>query len=140
MQYLLDSLCLIPVTLVLAGAGELLAVAAVFGLRSGWGFALSVCLGLVALAAVIGLQFWWFAYRPYTHGDQTLGMGWRGLRVVRLDGRPVSPGDHTVRWLLLWLVDAQLYGIVGLIIMSQSRLHQRLGDIATQTIVVRVPR
>lgn len=57
-------------------------------------------------------------------------------RVVALDGDPSGLHRHTVRWLLL-VVEAGFYGLIALVTMSLSGRHQRLGDMAASTIVVR---
>ena len=53
-----------------------------------------------------------------------------------LCGFAPSLGALTVRWLLL-VVDGSFFGLVGLVIMSATARHQRLGDIAASTYVVR---
>lgn len=89
---------------------------------------------LVGLVGAVAIPFFVFAYWPSTHGGQTPAMRWLGLRVVREeDGGPPTLGQHAVRWLLL-IVDG---GLIGLIVVSTSQRHQRLGDMAAKTLVVR---
>jgi hypothetical protein len=59
-----------------------------------------------------------------------------GLRVVRADGRIAGAGRILLRELLLG-VDAAIGGMVGLIAVLTTRSHQRVGDLAASTYVVR---
>jgi uncharacterized RDD family membrane protein YckC len=126
-QYILDALLVIVPLLVLAFG---LAVAA------GGSFQLEGAAALLffLVPAVLGwlVHAWW----PSTHGGQTPAMGWLKLRIVTAEGGPPSLGALTVRWLLL-VVDGSFFGLVGLVIMSATARHQRLGDIAASTYVVR---
>jgi uncharacterized RDD family membrane protein YckC len=93
-------------------------------------------LGVVMLLSLAG--FWFvFAWWPHRHQGQTPAMGWLGLRVVSVEtgGQPTL-GALSVRCLLL-LVDGAFAGLVGLIVMSNNPRHQRLGDMAASTVVVR---
>jgi uncharacterized RDD family membrane protein YckC len=126
-QYILDAL-LVIVPLVVLGFG--LAVAA------GGSFQVDGAAALLffLVPAVLGwlVHAWW----PSTHGGQTPAMGWLKLRIVTAEGGSPSLGALTVRWLLL-VVDGSFFGLVGLVIMSATARHQRLGDIAASTYVVR---
>ena len=85
----------------------------------------------------LGGAFVVFCYWPSTHQGQTPAMGWLNLRIVREeDGGVPTLGQCVVRWLLL-VVDGLFAGIVGLIVMSTSARHQRVGDMAAKTLVVR---
>lgn len=68
-----------------------------------------------------------------SHNGQTFGMAKRNMRVVKLDGTPVTGGDLAIRWLLYILIDAS---IVGLILVAATEKKQRLGDMAAKTVVV----
>jgi uncharacterized RDD family membrane protein YckC len=126
-QYILDALLVIVPLLVL-----------VFGLAVAAGGSFQVegaaALLFFLVPAVLGwlVYAWW----PSTHGGQTPAMGWLKLRIVTAEGGPPSLGALTVRWLLL-VVDGSFFGLVGLVIMSATARHQRLGDIAASTYVVR---
>jgi uncharacterized RDD family membrane protein YckC len=126
-QYILDAL-LVIVPLLVLGFG--LAVA------SGGSFQLEGAAALLAFLVPAVLGWLVYAWWPSTHGGQTPAMGWLKLRIVTAEGGPVSLGGLTVRWLLL-IVDGSFFGLVGLIIMSATARHQRLGDIAASTYVVR---
>lgn len=87
---------------------------------------------LLALAGSWLVHAWW----PSTHSGQTPAMGWLNLRIITDQGGLPALGALTVRWLLL-IVDGQVLGLVGLLTMSSSGRHQRLGDMAAKTLVVR---
>ncbi len=138
-QHILDVLLGLVIELVVIMAGYGVGLVLIVGLRNAVGVVLGgLFIGLGFLGA-LAAQFWWFAWWPSRHGDQSWAMAQRGLRVVKTDGSPVTLTEHTLRWLLL-IADGAFYGIVGLIVMSQSVTHQRLGDMVTKTVVIRVPR
>lgn len=68
-----------------------------------------------------------------SHNGQTMMMARRNMRIVKLDGSPVSRGDLALRWLLYLVIDG---GIIGLIVVAASEKNQRLGDMAAKTVVV----
>lgn len=94
-----------------------------------------VCAVLMLVGAAVGWSV--FAWWPHRHQGRTPAMGWLGLRIVSADtgGQPTL-GALSLRWLLL-MVDGAFAGLVGLIVMSNNPRHQRLGDMAASTVVVR---
>lgn len=134
-QAALDGLVVVLPTL-------LLAIAAVVVYRpSGFaGFLLYLkvvaftMLGLDLLGVWL-LSVWW----PHRHGGQTPGMRWLRIRVVALDGGPPSLGALFLRQLLM-VVDGFAWGLVGIVLIVCTGRHQRLGDVVTRTVVVRVSR
>jgi uncharacterized RDD family membrane protein YckC len=66
---------------------------------------------------------------------QTLGKRLFGIRVVRVDGRPLDPNAVLIRT-LLWPIDA--WFLIGMLVMvlSGRKRRRRLGDLAAGTIVV----
>lgn len=93
------------------------------------GTILYILTGLGALGAQLFLQI----FDAHKQGGRTYGMRKRGLRVVKMDGSPLTQGDLALRWLLLWVIDA---GLVGLICIAATQNKQRLGDMAARTLVV----
>ena len=69
----------------------------------------------------------------------TVGKLALGLRVVRLDGAPISWGESIVRNLLR-IVDGLFVYLVGAIIIWNTARHQRLGDIVSHTLVIKKNR
>lgn len=67
----------------------------------------------------------------------SLGKRMLGLRVVRGDGRIAGFGWNALRTLLLFVPDLICAGIVGLITVSVTKPHRRVGDMAAGTYVVR---
>jgi uncharacterized RDD family membrane protein YckC len=68
---------------------------------------------------------------------QTLGKRITGLRVVRIDGRPLNPRAVAARTVLR-IVDQQLASLVGMLTMILTgERRQRLGDLAARTAVTR---
>jgi uncharacterized RDD family membrane protein YckC len=67
---------------------------------------------------------------------QTLGKMVMGLKVISTAG-PLTPGKIAVRTILR-LVDGFLFYLVAVIAIAASKEHQRIGDMAAGTNVVRV--
>ncbi len=89
-----------------------------------------------ASSGLSGLIF--FVYYIVMEATQgaTLGKMVLGLRVVRVDGTPISWSESVVRNLLR-IVDALFAYLVGAILVWTSPLKQRLGDKVAHTVVVK---
>ena len=74
----------------------------------------------------------------FNHG-QTPGKRLMKLRVVNVDGSSPSLGSLMMRW-LLWIADGPTLGFLGIFVMLITRNHQRLGDMAAGTMVIRLAR
>ena len=70
------------------------------------------------------------------HG-QTPGKQLIKLRVVKTDGSSPSLGALVMRW-LLWIADGPTLGFLGIFIMLVTRNHQRFGDMAAGTMVIKL--
>lgn len=101
--------------------------------------------GLVLVVLVGGLVWLWLSLFgwlvvtvlwPVLRHGRTPAMRWCGLRVVTADGQEPRPSAHVLRCALT-VVDGFAFGLVGLVLMSNSRRRQRLGDIVAGTLVVR---
>lgn len=92
------------------------------------------------LLLTVAVEVVYFIASEALLGGRSLGKVAVGLRVVGDDGFPLVPRASLVRNLLR-IVDA-LPGsyVVGLIAMLVSTRHQRLGDLAAGTLVVRLDR
>jgi len=69
-------------------------------------------------------------------GGKTLGKMIVKIKVTNSDGSIPGIGSYFLRWLLS-PIDLLLWGSVGAIFILASRNHQRLGDMAAGTIVVK---
>lgn len=78
-------------------------------------------------------------YVALTEGrtGQSRGKRALGIRVVKVDGRPIAWHDAVIRWICLTVDQQPMLGILGLILVSSRPLKQRVGDLAAGTIVVR---
>lgn len=92
-------------------------------------------LGIVTL---LGFIFFWgyYIFFEIMWNGQTLGKRWIGLRVIRLDGTPVTVTEVIIRNLvrMIDLLPAA-YG-VGVVTMFINENSRRLGDFAAGTLVV----
>lgn len=102
----------------------------------------------IAGAAGIGLSLlllfllWWvypIAFEQFAAGA-TPGKRALGLKVVQLDGTPVSPGASVIRNLLRAVDGLPLGYALGLTICLCQPRFQRLGDLAAGTLVVYTER
>jgi uncharacterized RDD family membrane protein YckC len=122
--------CLIDALLVASA----LATLALFALLLSGGFRLVVAILALLLAFII---YWFYhaACEALWHG-QTPGKRLLGLRVQRVGGYPIGWSEALIRNLLR-VVDGQLAYGVGVLTMLVTQRHQRLGDLAAGTVVVR---
>ena len=111
--YVADSLLILPVYLLLRENGTLVAA---------------------LISAALALTYF-FVLESLT--GQTLGKALFGLRVVRVDGRPLAAQHVSIRTVLR-LIDEIALGLVGMLIMVLSGgRRRRLGDFAAGTCVTR---
>lgn len=80
----------------------------------------------------------WFTevWLPHRWLGGTPAMRWFGLRIVTERGEAPTLRAYTIRWLLA-VVDGYFFGLVGALTIALSRRHQRVGDMAARTLVVR---
>ena len=89
-----------------------------------------------AAGGVVGLlTIAYFIVMEATQGA-TIGKMALGLRVVKMDGSPISWSESIVRNLLR-IIDGLFVYLVGAILVWNSPLRQRLGDRVAKTVVVR---
>lgn len=96
--------------------------------------------GVVAAFGFVLMFVWFFGYDVAFEtraSGRTVGKRLTGLRVVKVDGRPVDFRSSAIRNLLR-LIDA-LPGayLVGVVCVFVSKRNQRLGDLAAGTVVMR---
>lgn len=92
---------------------------------SEWGF---------FLIAICPCIFYWPLCEALTNG-QSVGKYLCRIRVIRLDGQPLTLGNSLLRFLLL-TIDALLGCGLGAILIAVTPKSQRLGDMAAGTTVV----
>lgn len=72
----------------------------------------------------------------FNHG-QTPGKRLMKLRVVKTDGSSPSLGALIMRW-MLWIADGPTLSFLGIFVMLVTRNHQRFGDMAAGTMVIKL--
>jgi uncharacterized RDD family membrane protein YckC len=93
---------------------------------------------VIAIFGLISFAILWgyYIFFELNWSGQSPGKRWVGLRVIRVDGTPISLSESLIRNLIR-LIDflpvSYGVGVVTMFITSQSR---RLGDLAAGTIVV----
>jgi uncharacterized RDD family membrane protein YckC len=91
--------------------------------RSGGTFGLDALASFLYFALLPGLTGW------------TLGKLLLGLRVVDANGQRAGIGRNAIRW-IVFIVDAFILFLPGLIAALTSKGHRRIGDMAAGTFVV----
>jgi uncharacterized RDD family membrane protein YckC len=94
--------------------------------------------GLIVLFFLISLPllFYTLLWELFNRG-QTPGKRLLGIRVVMKDGSVPVLGAYLLRWLLM-LVDFYLFQfIVGVLSVLLTKNHQRVGDLAAGTVVIK---
>lgn len=95
---------------------------------------------LFTLVVLLGVTIGYYTLLEGYRG-QTVGKMLFGLEVVREEtGAVPGPKIAALRALMLLVADAQFLGVVGLIAILVSEKHQRIGDMAAGTLVVRKAR
>ncbi len=89
------------------------------------------------LLPIVGFMFYQFLSELLANG-QSLGKKAMGTKVVRVDGREPGLSEYTLR-AVFHIVDTFLSGgVVGALLISSSIRNQRLGDLTSNTTVVRI--
>lgn len=70
------------------------------------------------------------------NNGQSIGKKLLGLRVVKADGSTPTLGAYFMRW-ILFSVDVTLTGGLGVVLILLTKKHQRLGDLAAGTMVIK---
>lgn len=136
----------VTIDMTLAGVGSRFAAAIVDSLIQ-FAVIVAILIGIalsqndiVAAVGVIAMFVWFFGYDlafELRASGRTPGKRVTGLRVVKVDGRPVDFRASAIRNMLR-LMDALpgMY-LVGVITIFVSKRNQRLGDLAAGTVVMR---
>lgn len=98
----------------------------------------SVPLTLLILAFAVGV-FYPFMMESIFHG-QTVGKMALSIRVIREDGTEPTVGNYAIRFLISIVESTFMFGIIALVTILVSKNHQRLGDMAASTLVIRKPK
>ncbi len=69
---------------------------------------------------------------------QTVGKKALRIKVIKLDGRPPRFSDYLSRWIFRLLDIYMCFGVIATILAASSDFAQRLGDIASNTAVVKI--
>lgn len=100
---------------------------------------MSLLIGLFILiivsALIIHIYFVYFE----TKTGETLGKRALGIRVVNLDGGPITRNQAVYREIVRWYVDGLFVFPFFISILTTER-KQRVGDVLAKTMVIEVPR
>ena len=92
----------------------------------------------LALFGIISFLFFWgyYIFFEILWNGQSPGKRWGGLRVIRMDGTPVSVSEAVIRNLVRLIDFLPLAYGVGVVTMFVNTNSRRVGDFAAGTIVV----
>ena len=79
--------------------------------------------------------FYFLIFEIFTNG-QTIGKRVMRIRVVMKDSTPPTFGAYLLRWIIM-PIDVFITGGLGAIFIVCNKHHQRLGDLAAGTIVIK---
>lgn len=88
------------------------------------------------LFLMLPLLFYTLLMEIFNHG-QSVGKMVVKTRVVKVDGSTPTLSAYLLRW-LLFLIDGPTTSCMGLIPIALTRNHQRLGDLAAGTMVIKL--
>lgn len=93
-------------------------------------------------AFVFGFPFWFtiiyfFMCEAFLDG-QTVGKRSQNIKVVRIDGKPVSLSDLLLRSVLLLMDFLLTFGALGALLILTTERRQRLGDMAAGTTSIKL--
>jgi uncharacterized RDD family membrane protein YckC len=92
---------------------------------------------LAVLGFVSFLAFWgYYILFEIVWNGQSPGKRWQRLRVLRVDGTPITVRDSIIRNLVRIIDFLPIFYGLGLIAMFVNRRDRRLGDFAAGTLVV----
>lgn len=93
-------------------------------------------LEIVLLLLIFGFQWVYFNLFEWIWNGQTPGKRLLHLRVIKVDGSPVSGIDVLLRNLARPIDTLGPMGLIGLLMIFVSRKAQRLGDLMARTLVI----
>ena len=96
----------------------------------------SQALEIILLLVIFGFQWGYFNIFEWLWNGQTPGKRLLSLRVIKVDGSPVSGVDVLLRNLSRPIDTLGPMGLIGLLMIFVSRRAQRLGDLMARTIVI----
>ncbi len=98
----------------------------------------SILLGEIVFSFPIWFVFVYNIIAETAFNGQTLGKRSLAIRVMRADGAPLQWGDSFMRVIMLFIDFFFSLGAVGALFIVSNERRQRLGDMAAQTIVVKL--
>ena len=96
----------------------------------------SNALKTLLMLLIFGFQWVYFNLFEWLWNGQTPGKRLLNLRVIKVDGSPVSGIDVLLRNLSRPIDTLGPMGLIGLVMIFVSRKAQRLGDIMARTLVI----
>jgi uncharacterized RDD family membrane protein YckC len=90
----------------------------------------------VLMLLIFGFQWGYFNFFEWLWNGQTPGKRLLHLRVIKVDGSPVSAVDVLLRNLSRPIDTLGPMGLIGLLMIFVNRKAQRLGDLMARTLVI----
>jgi len=74
----------------------------------------------------------------FLRNGQSPGKKFRKISVMKLDGTPPGFGNLLLRWMLRFVDIFSFYGILGMLVIANSKNNQRIGDMLAGTCVIKM--
>jgi len=94
---------------------------------------------MIVLLVILLATHAYYVYFESSASGQTPGKKALGLRVVDLNGQPITRTQALYREMIRWYVDG-LFIFPAVIAIFSTPRRQRVGDILAKTMVIEVPR
>ncbi len=94
---------------------------------------------VIAIVGLIGFALLWgyYLFFELRWNGQSPGKRWLHLRVVRVDGMPITFTESLIRNLVRLIDFLPAYYTLGCLVMFLDKQTRRLGDLAAGTVVIR---
>lgn len=83
------------------------------------------------------LLFYSLAQEMWLNG-QSIGKRMTGLKIVKLNGKEATASDYLIRWAFRFIDIWFSLGSVGVMMISSTERHQRLGDLLAGTAIIKL--
>jgi uncharacterized RDD family membrane protein YckC len=92
---------------------------------------------LIFVFFIFPITFYSLVQEMFFNG-QTLGKRILNIKVVTTRGKQPSPTQYIVRWSFRLLDIWSSFGILGIVMAATNKYHQRLGDLAADTCLIKL--
>lgn len=92
---------------------------------------------LFILTIALPIFFFYTLLFELLNNGKSIGKQIVGLKVIRVDGKPVSGYDYLIRWMFRCIDIYMCFGTLAAVMVGATPRAQRLGDLLADTTVIR---